>query len=135
MFSFIDQINLTKKTSNLTLQQSFEAKMSLSNKNQTKNDQILAPKPSPTVEFIQKEIRERAESTTIHAIPHIVKSKHWIVKIALTICFLASAGFCIRFSILEFENNTSRSFVKPLQRLFSFNFTIASSASPIRSIQ
>ena len=38
-------------------------------------------------------------------------------------------------SILEFENNTSRSFVKPLQRLFSFNFTIASSASPIRSIQ
>jgi hypothetical protein len=67
-----------------------------------KNKRLLRPlnktiqiKQSTKFQEVVNEIRQCSETTSIHAIPNIVRSKYWIVKIGLSICFLVSTLVCI----------------------------------------
>ncbi len=61
-------------------------------------------KEQTTVELIFKRIRQGLDSSTLHLVPNIVKSKHVVVKIFLALCFLASTVVCILFLIQSFTN-------------------------------
>ncbi len=61
-------------------------------------------KEQTTVEIIFKRIRQSLDSSTLHLVPNIVKSKHLVVKIFLALCFLASTVVCILFLIQSFTN-------------------------------
>ena len=39
-------------------------------------------------------IKETLESSSIHALPNIVRNKFYTIKFVWTVCFIASSGIC-----------------------------------------
>jgi hypothetical protein len=68
------------------------------------HEQKLNPERYSTVELIFKQIREGLESSTLHLVPNIVKSKYMVVKILLAFCFLAYSVVCVLLLVQSFTN-------------------------------